>query len=182
MMELSTSIPTPSASPPSDMMLSETPKASIRAKVPTTEMGIASATATGYRGSRRKRKRTRKASIPPRTSAETTLSMESAMNPAWELATSMVTSGNSRLEELHHLLHVAGHLHRVRPALLEDEEPHRLPAVVAGEGLPVGEAVHHPPHVAHPDRPGPPGRGPLLGHHHVVDLATVRNSPRVRSG
>jgi hypothetical protein len=39
MIELSTSMPTPSASPPSDMMFRETPKASMRAKVPTIEIG-----------------------------------------------------------------------------------------------------------------------------------------------
>ena len=47
MIELSTSIPTPSASPPRLMMLSDTPNASMRANVPITEMGIASAMATG---------------------------------------------------------------------------------------------------------------------------------------
>ena len=47
MMELSTSIPTPSASPPRLMMLRETSNASMRAKVPITEIGIASAIATG---------------------------------------------------------------------------------------------------------------------------------------
>ena len=47
MMELSTSIPTPSAIPPRLMMFSETPNASISAKAPTTEMGIASAMANG---------------------------------------------------------------------------------------------------------------------------------------
>ena len=47
MIELSTSIPTPSARPPRLMMLSETPNASISAKVPITEMGMASAMATG---------------------------------------------------------------------------------------------------------------------------------------
>jgi len=46
-MELSTSMPTPRARPPRLMMFIETPKASIRANVPTTEMGMARATATG---------------------------------------------------------------------------------------------------------------------------------------
>ena len=94
-MELSTSIPTPRASPPRLMMLRDTSNTSMRTKVSTTEMGMASATATGYRGCRRKRKRTRNARTPPRTSAETTLSMDSEMKPAWEWATSAVTPGNS---------------------------------------------------------------------------------------
>ena len=38
--ELSTSMPTPSERPPSDMMLSETPELYIRKKVATTETGI----------------------------------------------------------------------------------------------------------------------------------------------
>ncbi len=46
-MELSTNIPTPSARPPRLMMLRLTPAASMSAKVPTTEIGIASAIATG---------------------------------------------------------------------------------------------------------------------------------------
>ncbi len=46
-MELSTSMPTPRARPPRLMMFSDTPAASMRANVPTTEMGMAAATATG---------------------------------------------------------------------------------------------------------------------------------------
>ena len=45
--ELSTSMPTPSASPPRLMMLRLTPAASMSEKVPTTEIGIARAIAKG---------------------------------------------------------------------------------------------------------------------------------------
>ena len=65
------------------------------ANVPTTEMGIASAIATGYLGSLRKRKRTRNASTPPKTSAWKTLVIESAMKLAWSSATSMCMAGYS---------------------------------------------------------------------------------------
>ncbi len=46
-MLLSTSMPTPSASPPRLMMFSETPARSSRLNVPITEMGMARAMATG---------------------------------------------------------------------------------------------------------------------------------------
>ena len=45
--ELSSSMPTPSARPASDMRLSDTPNASISANVATTEIGMDSATAIG---------------------------------------------------------------------------------------------------------------------------------------
>ncbi len=56
---------------------------------------MASPTATGYRGSRRKRKRTTKASSPPSRSAWTTLEMAFRTNRAWFAATVSATSGYS---------------------------------------------------------------------------------------
>ena len=54
-MELSTSMPMPSASPPSDMMLSDTPPRNMRKKLATTDMGIASPTTRVLRSRRMNR-------------------------------------------------------------------------------------------------------------------------------
>ena len=60
-----------------------------------TEIGMASPIASGYLGSRRKRKRTRKASAPPSSRAETTFEIASRMNAAWLEAISIDIPGNS---------------------------------------------------------------------------------------
>ena len=54
-MELSTSMPMPSASPPSDMMLRDTPPRNMRKKLAITEMGMASPTTSVLRSRRRNR-------------------------------------------------------------------------------------------------------------------------------
>ena len=77
--ELSTNIPIPRASPPSDMMLSETPARFSGAKVISTEIGIATATISVVLKLRRKRKRTITASRPPESAVCRTSSMLDSM-------------------------------------------------------------------------------------------------------
>ncbi len=81
--ESSSSIPTPSASPPSDMMFSESPICCITKKVPITETGIASATTAVAPRSRRKSPITRIASRPPCQAFATTSEIASSMNRDW---------------------------------------------------------------------------------------------------
>ena len=79
-MESSSSIPTPSARPPSDMMFSESPICCITKKVAITETGIAIATTVVERRSRRKSAITRMASRPPAQAFSTTSEMAPSMN------------------------------------------------------------------------------------------------------
>ena len=67
--ELSTSIPMPSARPPSDMMFSDTPPRYIRKKLAITEIGIANPTTRVVRRRRRNRYSTATASRPPAIAA-----------------------------------------------------------------------------------------------------------------
>ena len=80
---LSTSMPTASAMPPSDMMLRETSKAYISTKVPSTDTGIAMPVMSVARASRRNAYSTRIASTPPRSAADLTSPMAAEMNFDW---------------------------------------------------------------------------------------------------
>ena len=77
---LSTNIPIPSASPPSDMMFRETLNSFMAPKVAIMEMGIASPTIKVLRKLFRKRNRTITASNPPCRAVFFTSSMEFLMN------------------------------------------------------------------------------------------------------
>ncbi len=78
--ELSTSIPIPSAKPPRDMMLSETPNNIIGAKVATTDTGIVRPIRIVDFRLLRNKKRMIMARIPPTTALLRTSSIESRMN------------------------------------------------------------------------------------------------------
>ena len=82
-MELSTSMPTARAMPPSDMMFSDTPLVYINRNVPITEIGIAIPTIVVERASRRKPYRTMIAKIPPTIAALLTLSTADEMKRDW---------------------------------------------------------------------------------------------------
>ena len=79
-MALSTSMPTASAMPPSDMMLSEISFAYISKKVPMTEIGIATAMIEVARESRRNPYSTIIARMPPKIAAVVTSLIAEAMN------------------------------------------------------------------------------------------------------
>jgi hypothetical protein len=87
-MPLSTSMPIPSASPPSDIRLSDTPKRWSGAKVATTQSGIETQTTRVWARSRRKSQSTSAAKRPPQAAAPTTSRMLSRMKPAWSPTTS----------------------------------------------------------------------------------------------
>ncbi|MBK7703729.1 MAG: hypothetical protein IPI34_13020 [bacterium] len=95
--ELSTSMPTPSASPPSDITLSDTPRPYIRMKVATIEMGIATPMISVLRSSRRKTYSTSTASRPPSRALLRTSPTALAMNTDWSnrTATSMPSGRRS---------------------------------------------------------------------------------------
>ncbi len=80
---LSTSMPTASAMPPSDMMLSDRSKAYISRKVPITDTGIATPVISVARASRRNRYSTRMASRPPMIAASRTSPIAEEMNFDW---------------------------------------------------------------------------------------------------
>ena len=82
-MELSTSIPTARAMPPSDMMFSEMSLVYISRKVPMTETGIAMPTMVVERESRRKPYNTMIAKMPPTSAAFFTLSTAEEMKRDW---------------------------------------------------------------------------------------------------
>ena len=95
-MESSSSIPTPRASPPSDMMLSESPICCITKKVATTDTGIAIATTAVARRSRRNRAITRMASSPPSQAFRVTSEIAPSMNCDWSNRTaSAIPSGTA---------------------------------------------------------------------------------------
>ena len=94
-MELSTSIPTPKASPPSDMMLRLTSEPNIRKKVATTERGIDRLMMAVLLRSRRKRKSTMTARIPPMMAVFSTSSTACWIKVAWLKTTSMPLSWSS---------------------------------------------------------------------------------------
>ena len=85
--ESSSSMPTPSASPPRDMMFSESPICCITKKVAITETGMAIATTAVERRSRRKSAITRMASSPPSQAFRTTSEMAPSMNRDWSKST-----------------------------------------------------------------------------------------------
>ena len=91
-MELSTSMPMPSASPPSDMMLSDTPPTNMRKKLAITEMGIANPTTRVLRRRRRNRYSTAIASAPPSTAAWITSRIDCSMKRDWSATTRNSTS------------------------------------------------------------------------------------------
>ena len=80
---LSTSMPTASAMPPSDMMLSVMSKAYISTNVPSTETGIAMLLISVARASRRNAYSTRIASRPPIRAEVLTSLMAASMNVDW---------------------------------------------------------------------------------------------------
>ena len=89
---LSTSMPTPSARPPSDMMLSETSPTYIGAKVTTTEIGIEIAMIAVGTSWRRKARITTTARIEPMTAELLTSSTAARMNVDWSESSSMRAS------------------------------------------------------------------------------------------
>ncbi len=82
-MELSTSMPTARAMPPSDMMFSDTSLVYINRNVPMTEIGIAMLTIVVDRASRRKPYNTMMAKMPPMNAAFLTLSTAEEMKRDW---------------------------------------------------------------------------------------------------
>ena len=82
-MALSTSMPMPRASPPSDMMLSVVSLKNIRMKVISTDTGMATPTIKVLLRLRRNRKRTRIASRPPHWAVLITSSMAFSMKRDW---------------------------------------------------------------------------------------------------
>ena len=78
-MELSTSIPIPRVSPPSDMMLSEISMRYIIMKVAITDRGIEVAIITVLRTSRRNANRTMIARMPPMMAAYLTSMIDCMM-------------------------------------------------------------------------------------------------------
>jgi hypothetical protein len=80
---LSTSMPTASAMPPSDMMLSDSPDQYISMNVPTTDTGIATPEISVMRASRRNVYSTRVASRPPISAAFLTSPIAAAMKWDW---------------------------------------------------------------------------------------------------
>ena len=82
-MELSTSIPTASAMPPNDMMLSDTSFRYISRKVPMTETGIAMPVIVVARESLRNPYRTMMAMMPPRIAAFLTSATDEEINVDW---------------------------------------------------------------------------------------------------
>ena len=91
-MELSTSMPTPRARPPRDMMFRLTPVAYMRKKVAATEIGIDRLMMAVLLRWRRKRKRMTIASRPPMTAVFRTSSTDWEMNRAW--STTISTSAS----------------------------------------------------------------------------------------
>ncbi len=79
-MELSTSIPMPSVSPPSDMMLSETSRRYMSMNVAITEIGMDVAMMSALRQSRRNVSNTPTARMPPSAAAPRTSWMLCSMN------------------------------------------------------------------------------------------------------
>ncbi len=90
-MELSTSMPMPRASPPSDMMLSVMPPMNIGTKVATTEIGMATPMISVVRSSWRKRNSTINASRPPVIAVDCTSRIEALMNRDWSLISTGLT-------------------------------------------------------------------------------------------
>jgi len=86
-MELSTSMPMPSVSPPSDMMFSEMSSRYMTRNVAMTEIGIEAPTINVLRRSRRKRNRTITASRPPTRAASRTSSTACLMKVDWSNST-----------------------------------------------------------------------------------------------
>ena len=80
---LSTSMPTASAMPPSDMMFSDRSNMYIMTNVPITDTGIARPVMNVARASRRNRYRTRIASRPPMSAASRTSPIAEEMNLDW---------------------------------------------------------------------------------------------------
>ncbi len=80
---LSTSMPTASAMPPRDMMLSVTSNAYISTNVPSTDTGIAMPVMRVARASRRNAYSTRIASRPPISAADFTSPIAAEMNFDW---------------------------------------------------------------------------------------------------
>ena len=81
--ELSTSIPMPSAMPPSDMMLRVRSVEYMRLKVATTDTGIEIEMITVAQTSRRKKNSTRMARMPPKMPALMTSLTAWRMNTDW---------------------------------------------------------------------------------------------------
>ena len=95
--ELSTIMPTPSASPPSVIRLRVKPPKYSSAKVATTDIGMASEITTVLRRLRRKNSSTSTASEPPYSTDCATLAIERSMKLPWLITGTMRICGNSRL-------------------------------------------------------------------------------------
>ena len=91
--ELSTNMPTPSASPPKLTVLSVKPLKYISAKVAMTEIGIATPMISVEVRLRRKNSSTNTASTAPASAALSTLRIDARMNSAESQVASRVTSG-----------------------------------------------------------------------------------------
>ncbi len=81
--DVSTRVPTESAIPPSDMMLSVTPERYMSMNVPITDTGITMPATYVARASRRKKYNTRMDSSPPITAASRTSPIADEMNFDW---------------------------------------------------------------------------------------------------
>jgi hypothetical protein len=94
---LSTSMPTASAMPPSDMMLSDRSNRCISMNVPITDTGIARPMISVARASRRNRYSTRIASRPPMIAASRTSPMAEEMKRDWSYTSSSSLPAGSDL-------------------------------------------------------------------------------------
>ena len=90
---LSTSMPTPRASPPKETMLSVKPLKYIRAKVETTEIGIAAPMIKVLDTLRRNSSSTNTASTAPTPAAASTLRIAALMKSAVSMVLSILMCG-----------------------------------------------------------------------------------------
>ena len=152
-MESSTSMPMPSARPPSDMMFSDSPIWYMITKVATTEIGIDSAMTAVLRTSCRKKKMTRIASRPPCHALLSTSLMAPSMKVDWsKMVASVMPGGQRLLDALEARLDRPRDGDRVRVAFLVDVQADAFLAVDAGDDLAIavapgdlGHVVQHAP-------------------------------------
>ena len=182
-MLLSTSMPTPSASPPRLITLSETSSACSGTKVASSEIGIATAITTVARSSRRKNSSTSTASTPPTIVLSRTSRIDDWMNSAWsERTTTSWPGGRRSLRDA--LAHRLGDRDEVRVAFAIDRELDRLAPADQRELLALdryapdlGDVAHAQlagAAAAHDDRAQVVGRARLVERaHEVVIVALV---------
>ena len=94
--ELSTSIPTPRASPPSDMILSDTSNMYIGAKVAMIDTGIVRPTISVWTTLRKNTKSTSTAIVPPMIALIWTSLIEFLIKPDWSDNSSSLAPGGRR--------------------------------------------------------------------------------------